>query len=81
MIDAGVTELFRPREIARSRGEDGPHSAVTKVLPFSDTDTVSSEVLECFECFELMSMTSDSSEFKVALLDLLGCIMIVCGAN
>jgi len=78
VIDAGVTELFRPREIARSRGEDGPHSAVTKVLPFSDTDTVSSEVLECFE---LMSMTSDSSEFKVALLDLLGCIMIVCGAN
>lgn len=83
MIDAGATELFRPREVVRTRGEAGPDLAVTKVSLFSDADTISSE---SEECFELMSMTSEPSEyrreFRVALDSLRGGgTMIVCGAK
>lgn len=83
MIDAGATELFRPREVVRTRGEAGPDSAVTKVPLFSDADTISSE---SEECFELMSMTSEAAEdrreFRVALDSLRGGgTMIVCGAE
>lgn len=59
MVDAGATELFRPREVVRTRGEAGPDSAVAKVPLFSDADALSSK---SEECFELMSMTSEASE-------------------
>lgn len=84
VIDAGATELFRPMEVVRTLEEAGPHSAVTKVPLFSDSDTTSDSELS-LECFELMSMTSeDRREFRVAPLDSLrglGGKMTVCGAK
>lgn len=85
-IDGGATELFRPRDLVRTRGDEArPQSAVTKVPLFSDpwvsADIMSSEGV--LECFELISMTSeDEREPRVALLDplrgLVG-VMIVFG--
>jgi len=59
VIDAGATELFRPMEIVWTRGEAGPHSAVTKVPLFSDADIISWDSERSPECFELMSITSE----------------------
>lgn len=81
-IDAGAAELFRPKDLVRTRGEARPQSAVTKVPLLSvSIDIMSSESV--LECFELMSMTSeDWREPRVALLDpLVGLdgVMIVFG--
>lgn len=81
-IDLGATELLRPRDLVRARGEERPQSAVTKVpLSSVSADIMSSE--GDLECFELMSMTSeDWREPRVALLEPLGGldgVMIVFG--
>lgn len=55
-IDAGATELFRPRDLVRTREEARPPSAVTKVPLSSVSADMSSEGV--LECFELISMTS-----------------------
>lgn len=56
-----ATELFRSRDLMRTRGEARPQSAVTKVPLLSDpwvsADIMSSESV--LECFELISITSE----------------------